>query len=208
MLPSSLEAAERDKVPLIPMSDIVLVALISAGGAVAVALMTQFLATRAASRQADRRERQEERHWQRSEAVRKEVRDRAEAARLQALRDDRLRELWGHVLTARWLMLDRVERSAIAKSEHVPGVESPASAAAQAYAVALLGLVAVRPAAAAFYEATAKLQLALQAGDDVKLKNLPAEWNQSFKALENGIATLVDWAEINALSQESEPPAG
>jgi hypothetical protein len=159
--------------------------------------MTHFLATRAASRQADRQERQEERRWQRSEAVRKEVRDREEAARLQALRDDRLRDLWGHVLKARWLMLDWMERW-VTKSpaspifEHVPGAESPASAAAQAYAVALLGLVAVRPAAAAYYEATAKLQLALQAGDGAKLKNLPAEWNQSFKALEDGIATLVD----------------
>lgn len=52
------------------MSDVFWVALISAASAIAVALMTQFLATRAADKQAGRQEHREALQWQRSEANR------------------------------------------------------------------------------------------------------------------------------------------
>jgi hypothetical protein len=46
------------------MNDVVFVSLISAGGAIAVALTTQFLAARVASKSADRAERREAQQWQ------------------------------------------------------------------------------------------------------------------------------------------------
>ena len=91
------------------MSDVFWVAIVSSGSAIAVALMTQLLATRAASKSADRADKREALQWQRNEALRlEELRrkeaqealawERADALRARELRDERLRELWGYVL--------------------------------------------------------------------------------------------------------------
>lgn len=61
------------------MNEVVWVALISAGSAVTVALMTQFLSTRAASKSTDRADKREALQWQRSEALRLEELQRKEA---------------------------------------------------------------------------------------------------------------------------------
>ncbi|MGE8399797.1 MAG: hypothetical protein ACN6NZ_07645, partial [Burkholderiales bacterium] len=105
------------------MNDVVFVSLISAGGAIAVALTTQFLAARVASKSADRAERREAQQWQRTEDLRRVELDhqsrqaelawtRQEAQRLQELHDARLGELWVHVLNAQNRMLDALKERA------------------------------------------------------------------------------------------------
>lgn len=188
--------------------EVLWVALISAGAAVVVALMTQLLATRAASKQSDRLERREALQWQRSEAIRQEALAReamlatqaralAEAQRLQALHEAQLQALWGYVLASRWQMLDALERVPVQGRPAQPAITIsssllPANAAGQAYGAALLDLVAVRPAAKAFYLATSKLQLALQAGDESAVWVAVAEWQVSYASLEQGVADLAD----------------
>lgn len=190
------------------MTEVVWVAFVSAGSAIAVALMTQFLATRAASTSADRADKREALQWQRTEALRLAdlarndaqaalAWERSEALRLQALHDARLRELWGHVLVARWQMLDALERVPVQgrPKRDLPEISSaalPASAAAQAYAVALLGLAGVRPGAKAFYLATSELQLAMLAADEERMKGVVSRWSDSFKTLEDNVAALAD----------------
>ena len=61
------------------MSDVFWVAVISSCGAIAVALMTQLLATRAAGKSTDRADKREALQWQRSEALRLEELQRKEA---------------------------------------------------------------------------------------------------------------------------------
>lgn len=199
------------------MTEVVWVALISAGTALVTALLTQLLATRAAHKQADRADKREALQWQRSEALRREelqrkdaqdtlTWERADELRKQALHDARLRELWGHVLTARWQVMDSLERvsvkgKALPKSADVSAAASSTSAAAQAYAAALLGLAAVRPSAKEFYAATVTLDFALRAvrenpGNADQLSAQVTEagtaWNASYKVLENAVAQMAD----------------
>lgn len=103
---------------------VVWVALISAGGALAAAITTQFLAMRAAAKQAARTEKQEALQWQRSEARR--IRESHEA---------RLKELWANVLRAQNLIRDALDtRSASGLESPIPAASnSAATAAAQAY---------------------------------------------------------------------------
>ena len=161
-------------------SDVVWVAFISAGGAVAAAITTQWLATLTAARQAARTERQEALQWQRSEA--KRIRDQHEA---------RLRELWAHVLRAQNLIRDALDTRSPAASLTIQkpiASDSAASAAAQAYCVALIGLPGVRPLAKDFYQATAKAELVIWYGKDV-VADAMAAWRDSLNRLE---AAVVD----------------
>ena len=185
------------------MTELVWVALISAGAALVTALLTQFLATRAASRSADRADKREALQWQRNETLRLEELARQDAQRRQELHDARLRELWGHVLVARWQMMDALERVPVrGRPDRKPGDVSaqalPTTAAAHAYAVALLGLASVRAQARDFHAATMHLQKALQfAGDDwdAAQKNMMSAagvWNEAYKALEISVAALSD----------------
>ena len=190
------------------MNDVVFVALISAGSAIVTALATQFLAARAASRSANRVEQREARQWQRTEESRQEELrrsdarealewERSEALRNQALQDARLRELWGHVLAARWQVLDMLAQlpvtnrpspaAAPASSERLPE-----HAAGQAYCVALIGLAAVRPSAKAFYVATSNVQRAMLSVDESAIHEAVGEWSDSYKALEICVASLAD----------------
>lgn len=178
------------------MTETAWVALISAGAALVTALLTQFLAIQAARKQADRSERQQERAWQRSEATRREEMAQAEAKRREALRDVRLRELWGHVLTARWRVLDLLERVPVQghptpEASAVSAESLPENAAALAYAVALLGLADVRANVRDFYVATTKFQIAVRAADGERMKGAAAEWKLAYQALEDQVAALV-----------------
>lgn len=179
------------------MTDVVWVALISASGAVVAALTAQLLATRASSRSADRAEQREALQWQRSEASRLSELARADAQRNRTLHEARLRELWAHVLVARWQMLDALERLPVqGHPTQVPAdvsaAEMPANAAGQAYAVALLGLAGVRPQAKAFYVATSDLQLAMQAADEERIKGSVSRWRDAFKVLEESVSARAD----------------
>lgn len=190
------------------MNEVVWVALISAGGAVAVALMTQFLSTRAASKSADHADKREALQWRRNEALRleelqrKEAQEalaweRADALRTLELRDARLRELWGYVLAVRWQVLDSLNRVPVqgrpaSKAAGVSAEGLPAHAAGQAYSVALIGLASVRPSAKAFYLATSRVQHALGIADQEAMRDVVDEWTDAYKALETSVAALSD----------------
>ena len=184
------------------------VALISAGSAIVTALATQFLAARVASRSAVRAEQRETRQWQRTQESRQEELrrsdarealewERSETLRIQALQDARLRELWGHVLAARWQVLDMLDRLPVTgRPRPVAGPVSserlPEHAAGQAYCVALIGLATVRPSAKAFYVATSDVQRAMRSVDESAIHEAVGEWSDSCKALEICVASLAD----------------
>ena len=186
------------------MSEVVWVACISAGAALVTALVTQFLATRAASKSADRAERKEALQWQRNEAIRHEELERKRTQDALENRDAQLRELWSHVLDARWQVLNGLEalpirgRPATAKVLASSAEFLPEHAAGKAYSVALLGLAALRPSARAFYQATSRVQLAL-------LSNSPADdmteaaqaWSVAYKSLEDSVAAFADGVGVN-----------
>ncbi len=190
------------------MSDALWGGIIGASAGLITALVTQCLAAKQANRQADRSEKQQERQWQRSEALRLEdlqrkeaeealAWERAESRRKQELQDSRLRELWGHVLVVRWQVLDAVDRlSSKTRSNQgsvtVSAENLPAHAAGLAYAVALIGLPAVRSQAKAFYSATARVQQAIASSEDEAVRATADEWQGSFKALEDAVAALSD----------------
>ena len=149
------------------MTDLVWVAFISAGGALAAAITAQILAARAASRSADRADQREALQWQRSEALRLGELEREAVQKRLELQDARLRELWGHVLDVRWQMLDTLDRVQTkerpkSRSADVSAQSTPLHAAGKAYSVALTSLAAVRPSAKAFYAATSSAQAAHQ----------------------------------------------
>ena len=195
------------------MSDVVLVAAISAGAALATALLTQYLATRAANRSADRADKREALQWQRTEALRLEELQRkqaeAEMARLRQQADKqqeqlqaRLRELWTHVLTARWQVEDALGRvpvqgKATPKAEALSAEHLPVHAAGRAYSVALLGLADVRPTAKAFYMATSQLQSAFSVVDADRLEAAGRAWSNAYAELEAAVSALVDNAEMS-----------
>lgn len=198
------------------MNDVVFVSLISAGGAIAVALTTQFLAARVASKSADRAERREAQQWQRTEDLRRVELDhqsrqaelawtRQEAQRLQELHDARLGELWVHVLNAQNRMLDALKERAkrpppagLGSVQEPPSEHSSPSAAAHAYAVALVGLPEVRPAAKAFYLATAKAHYSVHYDADFD-NEIVKTWRASLDALE---ATIVESAAVKRVNGE------
>lgn len=135
------------------MNDVVWVALISSGGAVLAAVMTQFLGMKTAARQAARTERKEELQWLRSEA-----------SKTRDLRLDRLREFWSHILVTQERMMRAVSLRAHSQGP-IDSAEKPpdraAFSAAQAYCVALLYLPDVRDSAKEFYRATASAEMEL-----------------------------------------------
>ena len=179
------------------MSEVVWVACISAGAALVTALVTQFLATRAASKSAGRAERKEALQWQRNEAIRHEELERKRTQDALENRDAQLRELWSHVLDGLEALPIR-GRPATAKVLASSAEFLPEHAAGKAYSVALLGLAALRPSARAFYQATSRVQLAL-------LSNSPADdmteaaqaWSVAYKSLEDSVAAFADGVGVN-----------
>lgn len=160
------------------MTEIVWVALISSGSAILVALMTQFLAMRAADIQASHRARQEEVLWQRTEAK-----------ALRELHDARLRELWSFALQAQNRVRDMLDMHVESlpqsnRPQPIPEAAlSATSAAGQAYAVALTGLPEVRPQAKAFYKRTAEVEYQLRYHKQPD-GNAVLAWRKSFDELE------------------------
>lgn len=91
------------------------------------------------------------------------------------------------VLLSQNRMLDRLvapNQKALQGSMPESDATSPAAAARQAYAVALLYLDALRPLAKEFYLASARLQLALEQGDDAVAVQQSEAWKQSFGGIE------------------------
>lgn len=159
-------------------SDVVWVALISSGGAFVAAIATQLLAMRAAAKLAARTERQEALQWQRSEA--KRIREQHEA---------RLRELWAHVLRVQNQIRDSLDARTAAGGSQTPipaASNSAASAAAQAYCVALIGLPGVRALAKDFYQATAKAEMMILYESELIAEGVAA-WRDSLNLLEAAV---------------------
>lgn len=153
------------------ISESVLTALIASLSALGGAALANWSAARQASRQADR-EMQRER---------------------QAL----LRQQRADCLS--WALETRTRMEAVMPglgSQSIYAVDSdktPVVAARQAYAVALLYLAAARPSAKAFYQSTAKLQLALaEPSAGVGLPELASSWRESCEVLEKCLTALSD----------------
>ena len=150
--------------------------------------MTQFLATRAASKQTDRAEQREALQWQRSEALRREEVRREDAVRWRELHEARLREFWAHVLHAQNRIRDALEGRPVNLNSAAPiAAESAASASAQAYAVALIGLPGVRELAKNFYLATARAEMVILYREEMK-DDLVRAWRNCLDELEAAVA--------------------
>jgi hypothetical protein len=169
------------------MTDVVLVALISAGAAVVVALMTQFLTMKAADRQAGRLEGLEALRWKNNEASRAVERRRAD-----------LQALWAAVLESRYRLSDQLDNGSVQRGDR-PLAESGAGAAARAYAVALVGLPDVREQAKAYYEAVARLEAAKV--DSVALQCVE-EWGKAYRALEEVFIKAAEQAPVSVQSPD------
>ncbi len=193
------------------MTDVILVAMISAGVALATALLTQLLTALTASKSADRQDKREALQWQRSEAIRLQDLERKDAQRKEEILEQRVRELWGHVLTTRWQMVDILESLVQkqarpdSKSAPVSTQSTPVHAAGQAYLVALTGITALRPTAKAFYGATSQVQIAMRDSDQDAMAKAMSEWNSSYKALEKSVASLVDGLAVEDVRDPVEP---
>lgn len=159
------------------MNEVVWVALISGGSTLAAAVATQFLVARAAAKHAERTQKHEALEWLRSEAKRS-----------REVHEARLQEFWGLILSAQNRVVDLQAMSLQAK-QLVPASESASSAAAQAYAIALLGLVALRPLAKDFYHATALVQMKINFEKDSS--EAIRGWRKCFEALEVAVAKEV-----------------
>lgn len=160
------------------MSEVVWVALISAGAALATALLTQYLAMSAARRQADRSDKREALLWQRTEA-----------SRLRAYRSEQGRELWTLVLASRRGMEARMRQGPGALPPGAPAL-APADAAAQAYAVALFGLPDAAAAARDFYMASADLEAHIAQETDLQAVHVLVAleaWSRAFVRLERSL---------------------
>lgn len=163
-----------------PMSEVVLVALISSGSAVLAAVVTHLFAARATSKQAQVDAEREARIWRRDQE--EVTRERTEKL---------VRELWSWTLQAQARMIDLLEDRAQDMKLPLPGHESSAAhAAAQAYAVSLLGMTEVQPTAKAFYIATATTEAFLQEGHDARELRV-REWRDTFSALEAAVSKQV-----------------
>lgn len=180
------------------MSDVFWVAVISSCSAIAVALMTQLLATRAASKSADRADKREALQWQRSEALRlEELRQKEAQEALAWAREEAEKKRDGMVAA-----LHRCWTAALAAQNRIvdglqgaeglpPAAESAASAAAHCYAVALIELPPLRETAKAFYLATADAETAMHAKQLQRL-DVVKKWRNSFDALESAV---IDFSE-------------
>ena len=158
------------------MDNTILVGLLSALSALAGAALTQWGAGRLAKIQAERAAQREAVLWSRQQA--------AQAAA-------RSEEFLGVVLVSQSRMLDRLEgRRPKSPPGSAPdsGAAAPAAAARQAYAVALLYLDALRPLAKDFYLASARLQWALEQGDDAAAVQQSQAWQQSFAGIVSVLA--------------------
>lgn len=158
------------------MTELVLVAMISAAGALVAALMTQLLAARAADRQAARTESTEARRVQQSEASLLRERRRAD-----------LTDLWTSALRVLWRISDQIDSGHWRRQGRLE--ESASGAAAHVYAVALVGLPGVREQAKAFYEATSRYE---GAPDHTAAVERAKEWRVVFEALEQAVKRQSD----------------
>ncbi|RGE46997.1 hypothetical protein DZC30_00905 [Comamonas testosteroni] len=166
------------------MSDVVWVALISAGGAIAAALMTQIMAMRSAAKQAERMAQQELLQWQRNEVHRK-----------QKDAEDKLQDFWRAIVETQDRLLDALYVNS-KKSRFSEG--SVSTAATRAYAIALVMIPNLLDAARDFCDACSAADSVIH--DTEKVHDgaaVAAEWRESFDRVE--AAVLEEAARIRQL---------
>lgn len=155
------------------ISDSVITALIAAASAIGGAALANFSAL---LRQAQQDATQD---------------NRAKIALLNQKREECL----GYVLEARTRIESFILGPLNHESSSIPSDKTPGAAARQAYAVALLYLVAARPSAKAFYRSTTQLQLALAEpnwGAAEGVSDLVAAWRQDYEQLELCLSEMAD----------------
>lgn len=120
---------------------------------------------------------------------------RLEQNELRSLFRQKREECLSWVLEARTRIESVMPGLGYQELDALPADKMPAVAARQAYAVALLYLADVRPLTKAFYQSTAKLQLALTApiGEDGGgIPDLIGAWRKDYEALEVGLENMSD----------------
>ena len=158
------------------MSEVVWVALVSAGAAVTTALVTQYLSMSAAKRQADRSDTREALQWRRTEA-----------SRLHEQQTKNGREFWAFALMSYSCMLVRVTGDSRAVAQNG---RSPSDLAGEAYAVALFGLPEIANLAKAYYHATIDLERHIEGQQDLSALGCIPVWRSAFQRLEDTTAAL------------------
>lgn len=153
-----------------------LIALITAGATLGGVGLAQWSAMRAARLQASQQIRLEE------------LRQHSQAkATATALWFQKREEFLNLVLLAQAQVLRMADGAARGGKNTTPVEQSPAIVARQAYAVALLYLDDMHQSAKAYAEATAKVQLALDAsGSQAALAHMD-DWAAALRAIEVGI---------------------
>lgn len=172
------------------MSDVVSVALISAGGAIVAALMTQLFAMRSAMKQAERAIAQEHLQWQRNESIRR----RKEY-------EDKIQEFWQTVLSAQIRVVDVAyakERTARFSDDAIAPI------AAKAYAIAIISVPALRQVSQEFLQACTVLDIHLYEKKREQ-SAIVAEWKVSFAKVEVAIIAEVDALNTVAPEQSHIP---
>ncbi len=151
------------------MSEVVWVALISSGSAVAVALLTQYLSAKALQNQAATQTGRDEAQWRRTEV--KELREALQQT---------LRQVWNQVVLTQVRLADGMnhpERYKIAAGGQVlPTAETASAAAAEALALALIGAPQIRREVESFHQATVTVEGEISDG---KLHHRDASPNES-----------------------------
>lgn len=158
------------------MTDTFWASMIAASAALLGSLITQLVAARSASKLARQAAENEALQWRRSESKRE-----------REWRQGELRALWSHALQARTRMADNLAKGTWGQGEDFAG--SATGAAAQVYAVALVGLPGVREAAKVFYVATTKLDAALTEAEKMEAAKA---WRVAFDGLEEAVIRMAD----------------
>lgn len=156
------------------MSDVVWVALISAGGAIAAALMTQIMAMRSAAKQAERMAQQELLQWQRNEVHRK-----------QKDAEDKLQEFWRAIVETQDRLVDALYVNS-KKSRFSEG--SLSTAATRAYAIALVMIPNLLDAAKDFCDACTDADTLIHDTEKTyDATTVASEWRKSFERVEAAV---------------------
>lgn len=174
------------------MSAEIWAAIIGAGAAVVGVLVGQYWSANTTLAQLRHAEQQEDLKWRREEV-----------RRLADLRDQRLRELWAHVLEVRVRAIDLLTSGVSGPDVAPKAKDGVFEAAARAYAVALTGLPELRENAKEFYLASANLEASLTGGNEDAKTELTRVWTQQFFELEAAVARAAE-LQFSALEVEAQ----
>ncbi|BDR08603.1 hypothetical protein CTR2_R19410 [Comamonas thiooxydans] len=172
------------------MSDVVWVALISAGGVIVASLMTQLLVMRNAAKQAERAMQQEALQWQRNEAI-----------RLQKEAEKNLQDFWRAIVETQDRLLDGIN----SKPNFDKFSEgSISTAATRAYAIALVLIPNLRELSHDYCVACATVDNAIHDDQKHASEKVVLEWRRAYDLVE--AAVIQEAAHIARKSTEESAP--